>query len=654
MINKQRTTNQQIALQNILNYKISQPNKTKFDNFLNKTFNAESPLFSKLKNGLEKGPMEKDSIEEEPILTVSILKRSFKQRPQRVKSCLLLNTPKKTLSCQTEETKENSKKKSVKVVRSLKRRKNKFVTSSQDNIQTKRNVHCVNFINHSQPNYHTIQQKNKQIMIQKYYSQPQKRFRTPNNLSRDKLRKMLFVCPTDPVTKHKKKTILDPLARKRSYLQKNCVSERLRFNGKVTTNSSNLIHRNRSKKDLFEQMILINKNGNNNINNNNINNGKNYNHNQRPTNKNNCLVSNRHKPQLIFKRPKPKKNFVKKKTQINLQNKIFYNDPKSKHVIETIPQPNLKKQILKKNSNSPSKVELFNYNPNSPSPMKRNKRSLFRNPLNFTFKKPIPVKRNNQKEKECKNSQINLGIVSQGKTEANFPKDRENENEKYMIRNEKNQVQGKTIQKEKSNNKNSQRKTNLINDNNNQNLNLNNKKNIVVTYQKNINYEIEKKKHQRPKLEITLNEIEKESHNPNENENKDTKEIQKGKGEEKGKGKGKGNLVQNQNNSISNTENNHTNIHNNPNIQSWNKLSKFENFVKDRKMSLEFPEFFQKIEGNKSFYDYYLKNAFNNNPLKKKNILKKNPKIPKKLLIRLAKNPLKYTYSIDKSKLIIN
>ncbi|KAJ3444443.1 hypothetical protein M0812_10296 [Anaeramoeba flamelloides] len=596
MINKQRTTNQQIALQNILNYKISQPNKTKFDNFLNKTFNVGSPLFSKLKNGLEKGPMEKDSIEEEPILTGSILKRSFKQRPQRVKSCLLLNTPKKTLSCQTEETKENSKKKTVKVVRSLKRRKNKFVTSSQDNIQTKRNVHCVNFINHSQPNYHTIQQKNKQIMIQKYYSQPQKRFRTPNNLSRDKLRKMLFVCPTDP--------------------------------------------------DLFEQMILINKNGNNNINNNNINNGKNYNHNQRPTNKNNCLVSNRHKPQLIFKRPKPKKNFVKKKTQINLQNKIFYNDPKSKQVIETIPQPNLKKQILKKNSNSPSKVELFNYNPNSPSPMKRNKRSLFRNPLNFTFKKPIPVKRNNQKEKECKNSQINLGIVSQGKTEANFPKDRENENEKYMIRNEKNQVQGKTIEKEKSNNKDSQRKTNLINDNNNQNLNLNNKKNVVVTYQKNINYGIEKKKHQRPKLEITLNEIEKESHNPNENENKDTKEIQKGKG--------KGNLVQNQNNSISNTENNHTNIHNNPNIQSWNKLSKFENFVKDRKMSLEFPEFFQKIEGNKSFYDYYLKNAFNNNPLKKKNILKKNPKIPKKILIRLAKNPLKYTYWIDKSKLIIN
>ncbi|KAJ6252540.1 hypothetical protein M0813_14066 [Anaeramoeba flamelloides] len=646
MINKQRTTNQQIALQNILNYKISQPNKTKFDDFLNKTFNAESPLFSKLKKGLEKGPMEKDPIEEEPILTGSILKRSFKQRAQRVKSCMILNTPKKNHTDQTEETKENNKKQTVKVVRSLKRRKNKFITSSQESTQAKRNVHCINFTSHSQPNSHTNQQNNQQIMIQKYYSQPQKRFRTPNNLSRDKLRKMLFMCPTYPVTKHKKNTNMDPLARKRSYLQKKSVSKRLRFNDKVTTNSSNLIHSNRSKRDLFEQMILINKNSNSNIKNYNINNGKNYNHSQRPTNKNNCFVSNRHKPQLIFKRPKPKKNFVKKKTQINLQNKIFYNDPKSRQVIETIPQSNLKNQILKKNSNSPSKVELFNYNPNSPSPMKRKKRSAFRKPLNFTFKKPIPVKRINQKEKELQNSQITLGNIAQEKTEFNFPKDRENKNEKEAIRNEKNQAKAQTTEKEKNNKDNSQRKTNLLIDGNNQNINLNNNKTIIVTDQKNTNNDIEKKKHQIPKLEITFNEIEKESDNLNENRNKDDKEIQKAKG--------KGNLVQNQNNSISNIGNNNVNINSNSNIQSCNKLSKFENFVKDRKMSIEFPEFYKEFDNNKSFYDCYLKNLFNNQPLKKKKFLKKIPKIPKKFLIRLAKNPLKYTYSIEKRKLILN
>ncbi|KAJ6248135.1 hypothetical protein M0813_17793 [Anaeramoeba flamelloides] len=479
MITKQRTTNKQIAVQNLMNYKISKPNITKLDNLLN---NPRS-VYANTRQDLEYS-----QIEQEPILTGSLIPR-HKKLPQRTKSCIFLNSPTYKITQQAKEMKEDQKKKTVRVLRSIKRKKNKFITSSQDVNGKKLNVHSYKFNSHSQPNYLSIYQKNQsQINKKKSLRRTRTLPRTPNNLNRDRLRKMLFMCPTDPVTKHQKKAVMDSLSRKRMVQQKNRVYKKLRFNDQKTTDSTNLIHRHNLKKDLFEQMILIN------------NNDKRH----QPKTKNNYLVSNRNKPQLVFKRPLPNTNLRKKlQNGIHKPKEIFFNHPKTNQVIQTIPQSNLNPQITKKNSNSPKKVEIFNYNSNSP--MKKNKLEFFRKPLIFgKFKKPIPLGLNNNNKKiEINNSEIAIGNVNQQKPKLIFSSKNNRANE-LNIEYKKNgqdgqRERGKEINIKKNN------ETKIIkkqfDNENDQNFLLNNKKNILAKKTNNTNNSIEKNNTLIPKLE---------------------------------------------------------------------------------------------------------------------------------------------------------
>ncbi|KAJ3426894.1 hypothetical protein M0812_26465 [Anaeramoeba flamelloides] len=607
MFTKQRTTNKQIAVQNLMNYKISEPNKTKLDSLLN---NQGSFYANTTKD------LEYNLIEPEPILMGSLIPR-HKKLPQRTKSCIILNSPTHKITQQAKETKEDQKKKTVRVLRSVKRKKNKFRTSSQDVNRKKLNVHRYKFNSNSQPNSLTTYQKNQSQINKKTLRRTRTLPRTPTNLNRDKLRKMLFMCPTDPVTKHQKKAVLNSLARKRMLNEKNSVYKKLRFNDKKTTNSKNLIHRHNLKKDLFEQMILIN------------NNDKRH----QPKTKSNYFVSNRNKPQLVFKRPLPNKNLRKKKQNgIHKQKEIFFNDPKTNQVIQTIPKPNLNPQITKKNSNSLKKVELFNYNSNSP--MKKNKLEFFRKPLNFgKFKTPIPLVKNNTNKKiDFNNKQIDIENVDRQKPKLFFSNTNNNVNELNIEFQKNGQSKGKEIHMKKNNDTKIRKKQS--DNENDQDFILNNKKNILAAKTNNTNKAIEKNNPQIPKLDINFSGHGKEFTLLLENENENQKKS-----------------IQNTKNHINNTINKH-NMH--TDNQIWNKSTVFENFQKDRTWSIEFPEFYQKFDQSLSFYDFYLKILFNNNHPKKKSSPKKTAKIPKKFIIQMAKNPLKYTYSFNERKLIKN
>ncbi|KAJ3429452.1 hypothetical protein M0812_24800 [Anaeramoeba flamelloides] len=619
MFKKQRPTNQQIAVQNILKYKVSKQNERKLDSVLS---NA-SPLFTKLKQGFEKGSIEEEKNEIKPIREMS-----FNLRAKRIKSCIILNSPTKNVTIETKHKTKDTPKRSVKVVRSMKRRKNKFKSSSRNLNSTKPKNNCGNFTSHSQPNYRALQQ-NKLLSTEKgFFSHSQKVYPLPNHLSRDKLLKMMAMCPTYPVSKHKQKILLNSLTRKRAFLQNKSVSKRLRFNAKTMTNSKKLI-----QKDLFEQMILSNNNAHNNK------------HIQRTNNRGSYTLLNRHKPQLKFKRPKPtKKNYFKKKTQTNLKNEIFFNDPKKNQVIKTIPQDKVKSHLAKKKVNSPQKVKLLNYGPNTFK--KRNKLLFVTKSINQDeFKKKTEYCKNNSPELELKKKQIVIETLKQPKTKLNPQSRHENENELIIKKKEK-----PRYFEDKNNTK-----IELEIIEKSQNLNYNFKKNPNIlslngNYQNN---ESGKKTAQRSQIEINFHgnqdDFDFDFKTKNENGHKNSKEIPKANCRNMKNSKYGGDT----NKSIINFDNN-DNIYINTKTQPLNKLSVFENFQKDRQGSIEFPEFYRDFDKNQSFYQYFFENLFISHKLKKKNSNKKKSKIPKKYLTKMAKNPFKYTYSINDNKLITN
>ncbi|KAJ6249727.1 hypothetical protein M0813_16758 [Anaeramoeba flamelloides] len=515
MIKKQRPTNQQIAVQNILNYKISQQNERKLDSLLDKVLNTASPLFTKLKQG------------------------------------------------------------------------------------TKPKINCGTFTSHSQPNYRELQQNKMQITKKTFFSQSQKAFRTPNNLNRNKVVKMMALCPTYPVSKHKQKILLNSLTRKRAFLQNKSVSKRLRFNDKTTANPKKSIHNHHFQKDLFEQMILINNNGHG---------PKSL---QRQKNKGSYTLLNRHKPQLIFKRPKPTKKFFKKKSPTNLKNEIYFNDPKKNQVTQTITQPNLKNHSATKKRNSPQKVKLLNYSPNTVK--KRNKLLFVTKPSNQgEFIKNTEYCKNNSTKIELKKNQRYIEMVNQQKTKLHSQNANENEKELIIKEKEKEKPRYFEIQN------NTKMVLKLLENNNNQNYNLNKNKNILNLEDNDQNKEIEKNNSQRTQLQINVNVIEDEFDFENENENKNMIEIPSRDNRSHKNSNKNGNT----NESIRNFDNT-DNIYINADIQSWNKLSVFENFQKDRQGSIEFPEFYTDFDKNQSFYQYFFKKLFNNQSIKKKEKKKK-------------------------------